>query len=649
MYNQTYINDFNSFDYSKYLNDPQELIKIKKEYLKQYKENSNAVMLAFKESLDHYVLKKVLEDEKYLDSTEFKNYLNYLMHIVEEKTDTLNGEKLNIELCSNIIFRNDEIRNKILKKNYNQNTINIFDSNIKKVKDRINSIFKKMVNREKISQEEIDLVGDYIYSSRNFNNDIGRIFAEYLFNEITPESNIRVSPQILGAITSYFTQCYTIDEDVKNSRTFIADYDENSSDLAHKSGSKKYCYFNRKIFSTISLINDSSLNKSRTFNDKDLYFLMMVAFHELTHEHQHNEAERNNNSSSAMSYIIKNVINQNTECFELTDKNGNKVKKTEYQINHDSTEYEMQADEESWRQCESFISKHCRQYAYNHKLDTKIIMKRERKCLKNEKAIRARRSFSFKKNIDGGFLYYATYDMKNLVKIAQKNPSILKLYPILKNYINENGELNTSILFSSNITSTDNTGLDVDNTALEFATYMIDEEKEAILKKISEGSLTEAQIQNLIMNIYNVQHQNILKVRDFKEIDKDGYKNTDHYYNLENKSAAIYKYYFMKHASEIYTAMELIYKIHECYPEVDLTKYDDRMYYIGTFYDIFKELKRLNIQIEEQKIIELCRKYDNSQVPILLELSNFMKENILKANNQNNNKDDNIVVDKHRR
>ena len=58
MYNQTYINDFDSFDYSKYLNDPQELIKIKKEYLKQNKENSNAVMLAFKESLDHYVLKK---------------------------------------------------------------------------------------------------------------------------------------------------------------------------------------------------------------------------------------------------------------------------------------------------------------------------------------------------------------------------------------------------------------------------------------------------------------------------------------------------------------------------------------------------------------------------------------------------------------
>ena len=45
-------------------------------------------------------------------------------------------------------------------------------------------------------------------------------------------------------------------------------------------------------------------------------FLMMVAFHELTHEHQHNEAERNNNSSSAMSYIIKklyidDIINSN--------------------------------------------------------------------------------------------------------------------------------------------------------------------------------------------------------------------------------------------------------------------------------------------------------------------------------------------------
>ena len=53
MYNQTYINDFNSddYDYSKYLNSQQELIKLKDEYLKQYKDNSNAIILAFKESL----------------------------------------------------------------------------------------------------------------------------------------------------------------------------------------------------------------------------------------------------------------------------------------------------------------------------------------------------------------------------------------------------------------------------------------------------------------------------------------------------------------------------------------------------------------------------------------------------------------------
>lgn len=505
-----------------------------------------------------------------------------------------------------------------------------------------------MVNRERISQEEIDLIGDYIYSSRNFNNDIGKIFAEYLFNEITPESNIRVSPQILGAITSYFTQCYTIDQDVKNSRTFIADHDGNSSDLAHKSGSRKYCYFNRKKFSNISLTNDSSLNKSRTFNDKDLYFLMMVAFHELTHEHQHNEVERNSNSSSAMSYIIKNVLNQNTECFILTNKDGNTIKQTEYQINHDSTEYEMQADEESWRQCNSFISKHCRQYADKHKLDTKKIMDRESKCLKNEKTIRARRSFSFKKNKDGSFLYYATYDMKNLMKITQENPTILQRYPILKNYINENGKLDTSILFSSNITSTDSTGLDVDNTALEFATYMIDEEKEAILKKISEGSLNEEQIQNLIMNIYNVQHQNILKVRDFKKINKEDYKDTGHHYDLNNQSQAIYKYYFMKQASEIYTAMELIYHIHNCYPDIDLKKYNDTKYYILTLYDILEEIQKLNIKLEEQKVINLCKKYDSSGVPLLLEISNYMKEKIL-INNYGNDETFDSVNSKHKR
>ena len=154
MYNQTYINDFNENDYNKYLTNPDELIKLKEEYLKQYKENSNSVMLAFKETLDHFVLKKINEDEKYLDSIEFKNYLNYIMHIVEEKTDALNSEKLNIELCSNIIFRNDRIKNLILTKYYPQNTINILNSNIKKKKIKLIVFLKRwLIEKELVKRK----------------------------------------------------------------------------------------------------------------------------------------------------------------------------------------------------------------------------------------------------------------------------------------------------------------------------------------------------------------------------------------------------------------------------------------------------------------------------------------------------------------
>ena len=60
MYNQVYINDFTDNYYKHYLNNPNKLSIIKSEYLKQYADNSDALLLAFKESLDHYVLQQIM-------------------------------------------------------------------------------------------------------------------------------------------------------------------------------------------------------------------------------------------------------------------------------------------------------------------------------------------------------------------------------------------------------------------------------------------------------------------------------------------------------------------------------------------------------------------------------------------------------------
>lgn len=646
MYNQVYINDFTDNYYKHYLNNPNKLSIIESEYLKQYADNSDALLLAFKESLDHYVLQQILKDENYINSREFQNYLNYIMHIVEEKRQNIEGKIYNIELSTNIVFRNDNIRKNIFNKYYNEKTINSFENHINSTKEHINVICRKMVNRERVSQDEINLVGDYIYSSRNFTNNIGKIYAEYIFNEITPDSNIKMSLPMLGALTSYFSQCHSVDDEIKNSRTFIANFDNKKEDIAHKSGSRRYCYFSKKYFGKASLIKDDSMNTSRIIysnhENVDLYHLLMISFHELTHDHQHNEGARKSLSSSGIAFIVKDVLNKNLKGYLKLDKNGNPINITEYSENHDSTEYEIQADEEAWRQCRKFIATHCRQYAYKHYLNSSIAISRENKCYQNEQAIRARRAFSLKKDKEGKTLYYLLYDIKNLVAITQEHPSILEKYPALKAYLDSSGNLDTSILFTTNITSKDNAGLNADNTGLEFATYMLDFENDEILEKISSGKLTEKQILNLILNIYNVMHQNVLKIRDFAKTDKKGYFKTNHNYDLKKDSDKVYNYFFEKNALETYNAMKILSSINRIYPQIDVSDYNETKYYTSYFYELLSKTKNINLE----KIQAICDKYNNSKNPILLELSDYMKINILQLYGQYDDTQDMTDINK---
>lgn len=630
MYNDSYINDFEEKYYKLHLSDTKYLEELKSKYLNQYSSQSDALYLAFKESLDHYIYKQIVNDNNYINSVEFKNYLNYIMHVVNDKKISLNNQNFNLELSTNIIFRDDNIRKLIFQKYYNESTINIFENHIKEIKKKLNEINDKMQKRESVSQAEIDFISDYIYSSRSFIDNVD-IYIEYIFNEIKSNSNIKISIQMLGAITYCFTQDYTKDLEVKNSRTFIADRDNKSNDLAHKSGNRKYCYFNRKYFSNLSLVDDTSLNKPRTYDDNDLYFLMMVTFHELTHEYQHNEVRRNSSSSAALANIIKDVLNQNLGGFSALDKDGNIVNISEYNANHDSTEYEIQADEESWRQCARFIAKHCRNYAYKNNLSSSVATLREQKCLINERIINARRTFSLKKAKDGSKMYYALYDIKNLCKVVHDNPNILERYPVLKQYLNQDGSLKTTIMFLNNITSLDNTGLDVDNSNLQFATYMFDYDKNSILEQLKKGHCNEQQIKNLLINIYNIMHQNVLKIRSLDKINISSYNQTKHNFNLNDDVDTIYNYFFTKNANEVYNAIEIIYVIHKCYPNIDVLHYNDAKYYASYFYELLSKVKNIDLKI----IQNICDKYDSSNVPFLIELSNCMKENILNKHNSN--------------
>ena len=75
-----------------------------------------------------------------------------------------------------------------------------------------------------------------------------------------------------------------------------------------------------------------------------------------------------------------------------------------------------------------------------------------------------------------------------------------------------------------------------------------------------------------------------------------------------------------------------MYQIKKCYPNIDSKRYFDEFqkYYVGYFGELFSKTKNL----DEKKILEICKKYEDSQAPELIELSNYLK---LKFNEKKDN------------
>ena len=628
MFNQSYINDFSEQTYINYLNSKDKLTMIKKNYLSQFSdedsESLDAQKLAFKESLDHYILKRLEENTDFIKSKEFINYIKYIMDIVVKRKFTASNNTFYLEFNTNIVFRNPKIRETIFKEFFSEvNTVN--NNNLIELNNNIiSNITNRLKKREKVSQKELDFLGDYIYTSGDFSNDIAKTFVEYIFNELDNNPTIKSSVSIMGAVTSYFTQCYTKDDRVKNSRIFIGDNDgsikmSSKKNPAHSSGYGKYCVFSKELVLDAALTSTESTKKGRTFDNNDLYFLMMVSFHELTHEYQKNKAKDKICTSSGISYIVKNVLNR---YLSKKDEDG-KIIESEYTRNHNSTEYEMEADEESWRQCSSFIASHCRWYCYNHHLDSGKAMKLEMQCLKNAEEINGRRTFSLKVDNDGNLMLYSIYDIKNLIQLTKKHPDIIETYPMLETYFSKSGDLRIDALFK-NITDTDNgSGLNFDNYGIDFATYMIDYGNASILQALSTGKVTEDQINNLMINTWNVVHRNVLKIRNFEKANLDNYNETKHKYNLKEKENQVFNYYFKKCAKELDIVLQIIYQIKKVYPNIDVTRYfqDFKINYKEWFIELFSKTREIKVS----DLKEICEKYDASNTPELRELSNIVK------------------------
>ena len=600
-YNEKFIEDFGRDNLREVLKNPESLKIISADYLKQYAPNSdsNAKNLAGKESLDHFVLERLSSDhpEMLIKSQEFKNYADYIAKIANDKKFISKDgkETLYPEYFTNPVLKDPKNRELILKTAYPNGDLAKMNTWINKeetkYKGRLKNWVEKGIEKEqKLSQDQMDIIGDYIYSSKNFNNGIAKKYAEYCLNEIKPEYNLKASTPMLGALTNYFVHEYQIDRDVqKNSRFIIANRTDTPN--FHAGVSTSYgCVLEQNYFKDISLISDDSLNVSRTYKEenRDIYCLMMVSFHELTHDHQRNLVKKGDKISSSMMYALREILKKEGGCY--TSKTGEKG--NYYQANHDDDETEIDADEESWRECRSFIANHQKVYAWDHHDSALEKKTQERifKCMDNEKAVRTRRTFGRKLKNTGEQYSAIKYDVEGLKSAVKISPDILKTYPQFSDYIDEQGELKPQIFLSSKIGKREwNNGISSrdDVFGTEIGTYILTDDREA--QKLTEyikahsQSLTSAQTENLIGNLYNIIHQTVDKSRDLKDFDPTQYEETNargKNFNMSEKKRAILKQYLTqaRHALSITSVLK------STHPELKDRLEHEESVYITSYY-----------------------------------------------------------------
>lgn len=475
MYNEDYILIFNAIEYEEALNNNAKLSKLENAWLNKYTSPNEVKIdvmdVLFKESLDHYVLKMIKHDESFINTKRFINYLNMIIHIYN---------KNKIEFNTNIVFRDQKIKEKIFDKYFNKKTLESYimqkNSYCDELIERINKINNGAQNIN-IAQEELNYVCEYLAKLRIYGLEENDIVLKYLFGKIK-YSNLKLSFQAQDFILMILPYFYK--ENVNNVRIVLGDTKNGRKiHIGASDGVRKLISFEKQYFSNIITNSIADSNTERT-KGTDITFFMIVAFHELTHQVQKEKATKKYYDDQGMSYIIKKILNDTFK---------------DYNINHDTDDIEIDANEKGWHKCCEFYGKY-----YSGKEKTQLI----KNCYINEHTSMIRRLFAYKKDNNDNYLPHYEYDILNIVQIIKNNPNYLKNFPMLKCFFNDNGDLD--IMFLTNYDFT------MYETAKEYIEYVFNNGQiKDIIPYIKEKKLTNDQIQKLITNLYQYISNNCIK------------------------------------------------------------------------------------------------------------------------------------------
>lgn len=647
MYVEKYINDFDEKLYKEFLSEPNKLKQLADAYISQYSNPTYDCTIAFKESLDHYIVKEYMSNPLFINTKEFRNYVIYLKGIFSKRISVGN---FRLEYNTNTVFQNEQLKN-IFLSFYDNDTRTKLESIINDNSRIIDNIFIKMENSENLSQDEYNIVSDYLYTKRDFNDERYSKFVEYLLND--DNKNISNSPQIMAAYIAYLPKIYG--EGCEYSRAILSNGIGKSKDINTilpneidmYRGQKKlrnwgfysrggqYISMGWNFLKDLNLHGNKSLDISRTkagngkydtLEEKevakeynDLYWISMTTFHEMTHQLQNNSMKSREFNSSGLAQLIKKT-------------KGNDTDNT---LNHDSIESEIEADEVAWDKMYSFICKY-KLNSQNPNVDKKEVKEQLQKCIQNKEAVFARRAIQTKFNSNERFFAADIKEIKHKIDTDEEYKSYFKkiigYYPMMSKIFDENGNVRTTIMFDNNLTSKNNAGNDENIMSCELSNYILNEGYSVLKYHLINDTLSKTQITNLMMNIYNTYHLEKKFINSFAKLNFSQLKETNTNFDYNNQEALQKKYLekFKNVASLVYKEREFVTIINKKYPEYKIEDFFEPKYAYWNYQDMFNHLfEAFNGNVEYDMISDILTKYESSGDPILVGIASETKKNII--------------------
>lgn len=492
MYNEKYIKLFNESIYQSYLNSTDKMDYLLDKYIRRYTDvDVDGELLVLKESLDHYVLKKISENKDYIKTKSFSNYYRFISKIIKY---------IPTELVTNPVFYYRSIVESACDLyESDKNVFPIYARNVKVMNNKVSRLNDMIKNNELLSQNDLNFLCRYYAGRRKFDDNYSNLIT-YIYTYLGNKSGLTCSYEVLDAISTYLPFEYKPRELEE-----IAIYSENNKRFKFNPkdvrivftdvrcgnkwngpgvscGNKPIVYLNRKMFKNMNFdsINDSS--KAYLKQGSDFTFMMIVAYHELTHQMQFAKAKAKNLTEEGVIYSINSLING-----ELCD----------YNMNHDNDDIEIDATKIGWDVCRSFYNKH---YKRND------IQKLSSNCYVNSHSTRTRYGTAIKKFKDGRIMEKDIYDVSVLSQLVSKKPEILDFFPCLKRIYNDDGSINQSIIYESNFGST-----------IYGKKYMLYLLRNNMFDNISFSNVSDYNLSYFFENIYQAVNNNhsVIELMDY--------------------------------------------------------------------------------------------------------------------------------------